>query len=197
MAIVRFSTYNAETDWAGKKSFEEYESEARAECAAQGGTNFEAATGWQKDLTVWTWHTHAGLCVREREMNGYDDSDFYMTVYEPATDSFREIMFATTRGWSYPALGSFVDATPEVLAKWQAHQAAAEEAYRKELAIREAARPAKGKTLKVVRGRKVAVGTVGTCFWIGESRWGVRVGIKDATETVHWTAVTNVEVVAA
>lgn len=84
---------------------------------------------------IWTWHTHVGLCLKEREYNGYDDSDFYMTVWNPATCAPEEIMFATTRGWSYPSYASYVDALPEVkkaYEAWQAAQKAAREAeYRK------------------------------------------------------------------
>jgi hypothetical protein len=57
----------------------------------------------------------------------------------------------------------------------------------------------KGSTLKVVRGRKVPVGTVGVCIWNGEGKkaaWGRRVGIKDSDGEVHWTAEKNCEVVS-
>lgn len=66
------------------------------------------------------WHTHVGLCLREREMNGYHDSDFYMLVWDDEKGEPDEIMFATTRGWTYPALASRVDATDEVKAKYEA-----------------------------------------------------------------------------
>lgn len=65
------------------------------------------------------WETHVGLCLSEREANYYDDSDFYMTVWNPEKEAAEEFMFATTRGWSYPAMGSFVDATPEVVAAYE------------------------------------------------------------------------------
>lgn len=55
--------------------------------------------------------------------------------------------------------------------------------------------PSKGKTARVIRGRKVPVGTVGQIFWIGDGEYGKRVGLKDARGTVHWTAMDNVEVV--
>lgn len=67
--------------------------------------------------------THHGLCVAERERNMYDDSDFFMTVWDPVSRSAHEIMFATTRGWSYPCMASSVDATPEVQAEYKAYLA--------------------------------------------------------------------------
>jgi hypothetical protein len=76
----------------------------------------------------WTWETHKGLCLADREMNGYDDSDFYMTVWNAETGAPEEILFASTRGWSYPSYASYVDATPEVRAAYEAYldKAAAE-----------------------------------------------------------------------
>ena len=53
----------------------------------------------------------------------------------------------------------------------------------------------KGSTVKVVRGRKIPLGTTGKVIWKGESRFGWRVGIKDDVHTVHWTALGNVTAV--
>lgn len=143
----------------------------------------------------WTYETHHGLCIQEREHNGYDDSDFYMLVWNPETNLPESICFASTRGWSYPCYASHVDATPEIQAKY--------DAYRKELAVkyeqeRQAAiarTPAKGKTLKVVHGRKIPHGTVGLCFWAGKTQFGTRVGLKTESGETLWTAIDNVEVV--
>lgn len=62
-----------------------------------------------------TYLSHEGLCVRDFERNGYHDSDFYMVVWNPEKHELETIEFASTRGWSYPCYGSWVDATPEVL----------------------------------------------------------------------------------
>lgn len=62
---------------------------------------------------MWLWDSHAGLCLFEREHNMRDDSDFYMTVWNAEKAAPERIMFATTRGWSYPGLASCVDATEE------------------------------------------------------------------------------------
>lgn len=69
---------------------------------------------------MWTWHEHVGLCLQERECNGCHDSDFFMLVWDPTKREAREILFATTRWWSYPAMASFVDATDEVRAEYEA-----------------------------------------------------------------------------
>jgi hypothetical protein len=71
----------------------------------------------------------------------------------------------------------------------------------------------KGDEVEVVKGRKVPKGTKGVVIWMGEGTsygfrqggWGsyraqraapARLGVKDAEGTVHWTAASNVEVVA-
>jgi hypothetical protein len=77
---------------------------------------------YQTGTDIWTWPTHVGLCLRDRERNGYDDSDFYMLVWDPVAKEAKEICFATTRGWTYPSYGSSVDATPEVRAEYAAWQ---------------------------------------------------------------------------
>ena len=59
---------------------------------------------------------------------------------------------------------------------------------------RERYRIAKGRTAVVFKGRKVPVGTRGVIIWLGSGAYGERVGVKDASGTVHWTASANVRV---
>ena len=66
------------------------------------------------------YDTHVGLCLRERERNMHDDSDFYMLVWNEELEVPEEICFASTRGWCYPSMASHVDATAEVIEKWDA-----------------------------------------------------------------------------
>lgn len=54
-----------------------------------------------------------------------------------------------------------------------------------------------GDKVRVVKGRKVPVGTTGKVFWVGDSQYGERVGIKDGDGETHWTALANVVVLAA
>jgi hypothetical protein len=140
--------------------------------------------------------SHRGLVLSLGEYNGYDDSDFYAVVWNPEKGETERVTYASTRGWTYPN-NATVDATPEVVAAYHAWRKAREEAARKAAAEREARTPAKGKTLKVVRGVKVPKGTTGTCIWLGKDKYAgkPRVGIKDASGTVHWTAASNCEVV--
>lgn len=52
----------------------------------------------------------------------------------------------------------------------------------------------KGCDVVVVRGRKVPRGTEGRVFWVGDSPYGVRVGINTPSGETVWTAAGNVEV---
>ena len=67
------------------------------------------------------YETHHGLCLYDYERNGYDDSDWYMVVWDPVTKTSKDVFFATTRGWSYPCYASKADATPEVRAEFKAY----------------------------------------------------------------------------
>ena len=61
-------------------------------------------------------------------------------------------------------------------------------------------------TVRVVKGRKVPIGTVGNIFWLGSychspygDPWGIyttyRCGLRDENGNVHWTSLNNVEVI--
>lgn len=56
--------------------------------------------------------TYRGRVVNLREMNAYDDSDFYATV-QGNDGKFFEVMYATTRGWTY-ANDAVIDASESV-----------------------------------------------------------------------------------
>jgi hypothetical protein len=97
------------------------EAEANEKATANNGVNVRKGNG-----DYWLYDTYVGLCVAERERNMRDDSDFYMTVWDEATKSFKEIMFATTRAWTYPMMASKVDAPESLIAKYKAIKAEAD-----------------------------------------------------------------------
>lgn len=116
--------------------------------------------------------THQGLCLVDWERNMYDDSDFYMTVWDPVSKSPRNIMFATTRGWSYPCYNSSVDATPEVRAEYDAYMAYKQR--RSEVLGRRAARQRDAEVALQAGLTRVQVerlkAVVGTDYWDGIKR---------------------------
>lgn len=138
------------------------------------------------------YESHNGRCISKREQNGRDDSDFYMLVWNEEKGAAESIMFATTRGWSYPCLGSRVDATPDTLAKYEAWRTKAQaeraaQTERERLAY-EAKMPSIGKRIRVIAGRKIAKGTEAEVFWFGKKRdFGVypRNGYKSHGREMH------------
>lgn len=159
------------------------------------GQVFKTEDGAEYGSILWLYETHNGLCIHERERNGYNDSDFLMVVWNEEKNAPESIEFASTRGWSYPCFASRPDATPDIIAKFEAYNQAQEVKARQAHADAMARIPEKGKTLRVVKGRKVSIGTIGLCIWSGRGAYGKRVGIKDNSGLVHWTAMSNVEVV--
>lgn len=79
----------------------------------------------------------------------------------------------------------------------RAAYAAAAKARAEREAAEEAVTVRWGKTVKVVRGRKVPKGTVARVFWVGENRWGWSVGLELDSGDRVFTALHNVEVVAS
>lgn len=153
--------------------------------------------------TLYLRTEYVGRVLGTWERNGYDDSDFFATVMED-DGSIRQVEYASTRGWTY-ANGASVDATPEVQAAYAAmqHDAAVARDIAREAA--EAATPYKGRTVRVVKGRKVPIGTTGVVFYREQSKYqsryrtfldapAYRIGFRDAAGDTHFTADSNVEV---
>lgn len=51
----------------------------------------------------------------------------------------------------------------------------------------------RGASVKVVKGRKVPIGTEGEVFWLGDKGWGYSVGFKTSEGEKHFTSISNVE----
>lgn len=107
-----------------------------------------------------------------------------------------------------------VDATPEVMAQWKNWVEEREREHQEVLArldrerleaagLREKNTVRLGKVVKIVKGRKVPLGTQGLVFWMGKDGWGKdKVGIattdrreKGRYMDVVWAAASNCQVV--
>lgn len=147
--------------------------------------------------TYFLCEQYAGRIVAQRERNYYDDSDFYVIVWDSEKKVPFEVQTWTTRYPSDFLVSEAVDATDEVREEYSAYRKAErerDEEYRRQ---QEARRPSTGKTIRVFKGRKVAKGTTGKCIWIGNSGYGMRCGLKDDQGNVFWTALSNIEVVVS
>jgi len=134
----------------------------------------------------------------------WDDVSYAVVLLDDG--STQTIHLGTTEfGWNYKAE---IDAPAQVIADWKARvEAAAKAAHEARMKYeaeerakqyeadckRSALAPTKGRTVTVVKGRKVPVGTAGVVVWEGSDsfRGEARIGIKDASGHVHYTAASN------
>jgi hypothetical protein len=107
-----------------------------------------------------------------------------------------------SRAWNDWHSEAEVDATPEVRAAYEAYlsrqrEAKCLDAFNENLRRGEekATEVEKGSYVETFKGRKVPVGTRGTCFWVGAGKYGYRVGFKGENGETYWTALSNVRVV--
>lgn len=168
------------------------ETEARAEMERIGGQGLYKL----EEHDIWMCLTHVGLCICDYERNGYDDSDFHMIVWNPETKTTEDICYATTRGWTYPCYGSAADLTPENEKEVREYIYKFSKQARLNHFEKEAKKVDWAKMVKVVRGRKVPIGTVAEVFWYGANRFGgFSVGLRHADGSRVFTDAKNVEVV--
>ena len=142
-------------------------------------TNIYGETGTQ----------YIGCVLDTFERNGYHDSDFFAVCWDEDKGQVVTVEYDTTRcGGGGTAE---IDATEETLAKaYRYYKSIAKKLFDSIENERLAKKFDKGDEVVVVRGRKVAQGTVGKVFWVGSSynrytyRSELRVGILIGKEKV-------------
>ena len=155
---------------------------------------------------------YVGAVLHEREKNGYQDSDFYVTVWDDVTNGPLTFEYMSTR---YPGSGyARVDATPDVLRKYANWGVSKWIADAKAVDIEQASELKIGKQVRVVADAspKQHRGKVGYIFWQGVDnftrirdrvyyRYGVKVACEcigehpgDDGDEVIWTSWSNLEV---
>lgn len=116
--------------------------------------------------------THEGLVIYEGEHNHYDDSDFYAIVWNPEKKVEEEIIYASTR---YPSYGNraVVDFDKEKYGKEYDKylRICSFVAYMENTYSLIGTSADKGKRVKVVKGRKVPIGTIGTIFSVKKNEY--------------------------
>jgi hypothetical protein len=133
------------------------------------------------------------------------DSSYHVVYFDYESGEFKRY------GTGYSLAPYTIDASPEIMEAYEATKAAQKAAahafylrdrIRREHAEaeREAATPTKGKVVRVVRGRKVPIGTEGVVKVYCPSNYGYvekwRVLLVTADGIEHWTDAYNVEVIA-
>lgn len=126
---------------------------------------------------------YEGCVIDTFERNGYHDSDFYATVWDEEKQAVVDVEYDTTRcGGGGTAQ---IDATEDTLRKvYRYYKRLGRSRFDGFSNEEQAKQFGKGDKVVVVRGRKVAKGTVGIVFWIGDCynqfsyRTEKRVGIE-------------------
>ena len=108
------------------------------------------------------------------EHNGYHDSDFYALVWDG--EGLRGIEYGSTRHAG--GGGATTDATEDIKALAGAWLAARDIESWNVATAHDALMVEKGRAIEVFKGRKVAIGTTGTAFWVGETKYGWRAGLQ-------------------
>jgi len=135
----------------------------------------------------------ATLCMRER--NYYHDSDFYAVVWDEVEQETKYIEYATTRGWTY-ANGARVDATDEIKAKAAEYQYVRYLEQLQKANQRQSREIATDRRVKVIKGRKVLIGTEGTVKWTGMGNYrNMRARIETDKGEEHWIDCSNLEII--
>jgi hypothetical protein len=145
---------------------------------------------------AWVRTEYTGKVLATYEKNGYDDSDFYAVVETDEPGVFTTVQYATTRAWTY-LNGATVDATPEVVARYEAFRKGLAEEVRQQQAEAAKRELKVGATVTVDRPRSKKNGVTGVVKWVGLNQYGrhrdygfgyglhaYRVGVDTGTETV-------------
>lgn len=111
---------------------------------------------------------YEGCVLNTWERNGSWDSDFYATVWDAEEHRVRDIEYDTTRCGGGGS--AEIDATDDVLRQvYRYYFDSARRHFDRVENSEQAKAYGKGDMVRVVRGRKVKVGTVGECFWRGKT----------------------------
>lgn len=172
----------------------ECESRRRAEYEARGGCPRCRGRGW-----VVTWDTLDSLSGCYAEYGNCPNEDCTKESREASGLAPGYSKYDRNRG--VPAPATYV--TDEEKAENERRRAEVSR-LNDELGREEARREVRrDRWVRVVKGRKVPVGTEGRVVWVGNGNWGLRVGVATSEERdangrykdVVWTAASNCEVV--
>lgn len=139
--------------------------------------------------------TYKGCVLYVGEHNFYDDSDFYAIVYNAAENKLEKITYATTRFWTYMN-NAQVDATEETIKAVLQLRKAQTSQEAKEFSVQESKKIEVGKMVKVVKGRKIAKGTIGKVMWIKDNPYNGSNPVVsiEVGNTIQRTYMDNLEV---
>jgi hypothetical protein len=150
---------------------------------------------------------------------GDGDYIYYCLVWDDASQTIKDIVYGDNRGGYGPFTTVTVDATVDILAKAEAYRIQKEFGNRKDQYVSNSKAISLGRVVRVVRGNKVALGTIGTVIHMQDAVYNfkhvTKIGIAiddekvqiekvgrkgtpyivERFKNVEWTYRQNVEVV--
>lgn len=110
--------------------------------------------------------SYVGKVLNWYEMNGYEDSDWYAEVWDEETQRIKSVEYMTTRCGCWGV--AECDATDDILRKVYRQKKKSAASYYDQENEKKAKTVSRGDTVRIIKGRKVKVGTVAVCFWAGQ-----------------------------
>jgi hypothetical protein len=158
----------------------------------------------KKERLVTLMITMNGKTLFEGKVAATQYSSNWCSMSERTNPSVRVVYFETTAEPKFKTIylddeyahcNSYqVTIDPEQAAMWKAHLAEAARKKAEAEAEEERLTVRRGKEVVVVSGRKIKIGTVGRCFWVGQTKFGWSCGMELADGSKVFTALHNVKV---
>ena len=137
--------------------------------------------------------SYEGKVVGKTSHGSHNDDYYYAIVYEldeNGTPQFSNVMYDTTA--FAVSGGAKVDAPQWVIDYREEQQRKIREAEMLAARKRDIRR---GIEVRVIKGRKVKIGTEARVFWVGQTRFGRSVGLEMVSGERVFTAERNVEAI--
>lgn len=137
--------------------------------------------------------SYEGQVVATWSRGSYNDDYYYATVYkldENGTPQFSDVMYGTT---AFAVNGGAKVDAPQWVIDYREEQNRKVKEQQMLMARKRDIR--RGTEVRVIKGRKVKIGTEARVFWIGSTRFGMRVGLEMASGERVFTAEKNVEAI--
>ncbi len=138
----------------------------------------------------------------ERVMSDVYANVTYAVVFNAEKNTFENVQVRAHFELDSGTRSVEIDASADIKAMYDLHQEIQEsESKLNQMKRRFASQivavkaPVAGRTVKVIKGRKVPVGTIGRCACVIPGDYGMRVKIEEANGNIHWTAASNCEAI--
>jgi hypothetical protein len=130
-------------------------------------------------------------------MGQYDNPRLIVSFFEPGAYQPSELSIGVSDDQPAGTLQAHVafDADIDQVEALKAYNARLDAERIERLDAEERATIRRGKDVRVIKGRKIPIGTEARVFWLGQTKYGVSVGLELADGRRLFTAIANLEVI--